>query len=57
MKYFDVNLDRFINEIDIGLEIFTEGKKADKPSCFLSKEQINEHYDVHYKSYIDLALV
>jgi Fe-Mn family superoxide dismutase len=53
MKYLDANLDKLIKEIDLGLEMLTESKKVDKPSCFLSQEQIDEHYDVHYQSYID----
>lgn len=40
----DQELDRLISE--------DKEEKVAKPSCFLSQEQIDEHYDVHYLGYI-----
>lgn len=45
--------EELLDNIDIGLNILLERKQPKKPSCFLSSVQIDEHYDVHYKGYVD----
>jgi len=48
-------ISKFTASIDRELDfILSEGKepKTKKPSCFLSKEQIDEHFDNHYQGYL-----
>lgn len=45
--------EKLLNDIDTGLDVLLERKQPDRPDCFLSQAQIDEHYDVHYQGYVD----
>jgi superoxide dismutase len=50
-------MSKYLQRIDLELDrLLSEGKeekpKIKKPSCFLSKTQIDEHYDEHYLKYL-----
>ena len=52
MGYNKTNM--FLDKIEYQLELLSEENSSiEKPSCFLSVEQINEHYDKHYKGYLE----
>jgi len=49
-------MSNFISRIDAGLDNIlaeaTDNPRISKPSCKLSKEQIDEHFDKHYLGYL-----
>tara|TARA_R100001244_G_scaffold25113_4_gene25564 strand:+ start:23164 stop:23793 length:630 start_codon:yes stop_codon:yes gene_type:complete len=46
---------KFLDKIELQLDMLMEDEDnaAKQPDCFLSPEQMSEHYDKHYKEYLD----